>query len=279
MKMSLRTLLLWVAFIAVVTAALAQPSLFWMRVMLSLSIAFLLYAACGALAARGPARSFWIGAAVFGGGYFFMFAQGPQDRFNPVATSLLSRALITQPLLDALAAARGLEVRSHWGDFNLWDQSIYSSSPYGSSGMGGPGIPGTGSAPPGGGGFFDVDPEGLQESPAAGGPTPVPGASGFGENSDAGAAGSAGSMGPPSGMSPMPGGSSMGSPGPGSGMMPGSSGAPPMPGALTYASYNHFLITGHCAFVILVGLIGGTLCRWTFGREETAQERLESRNG
>ena len=64
----------------------------------------------------------------------------------------------------------------------------------------------------------------------------------------------------------MPGGPGMGSPGPPSGTSP--AGAPPIPSVWTYASYNHFLITGHCTFVILVGLIGGLVSRWAFGREE-----------
>lgn len=66
MRISLRTLMLWVAFIGVVTAALAQPSLFWMRVMFTLSMAFLLYAVAGALAARGKTRTFWD----WGGGFW-----------------------------------------------------------------------------------------------------------------------------------------------------------------------------------------------------------------
>jgi hypothetical protein len=191
------------------------------------------------------------------------------DRFNSSSSAILSRAVITQPLLDALAAARGLQIRSTSGDFRLWDEAIYSSAASGSGGFGsGPGMPsmgsGMGPAPPGGGGFFDVDPEGLQD-PSSGGQSPPPGSSGPDENSDSGVSGSSGSMGPPPGMSS----SGMGSPGPGSGMMAGSPGAPPLPaGAFTYASYNHFLITGHCAFVILIGLIGGLLSRWAFGREE-----------
>jgi hypothetical protein len=259
--------MLCVAFVAVVTAALAQPSLFWMRLMFTVTVAFLALAVVGALEARGKLRTFWIGAAVFGGAYAYVLLSEQTIGFQQ-QSPMLQRALITQQLLDTLAAARGLDVRSQYAGFKLWDESIYSSGSVGSGGIGGMGGGGP-MPPPGGGGFFDVDPEGLQESPASGDSTP-PLASGFGGNSDDEATGSAGSMGPPSGMSPMPGGSSMGSPGPGSGMMPGSSGAPPMPGALTYASYNHFLITGHCAFVILVGLIGGMVSRWAFGREEEA---------
>ena len=274
--------MLCVALVAIVTAALAQPSLFWMRMMFTVSVAFLAFTAVGSLAAKGKTRTFWIGAVMFGGAYAYVVLSQQTTGFQQ-QSSMMQRALITQPLLDQLAQARGLDVRSHFADFSLWDVSIYTDNSFGSGGMGGPGMPGMGSgmgpAPPGGGGFFDVDPEGLQD-PTSGGSTPPPGASGFGENSDSGASGSAGSMGPPSGMSSMPGGSSMGSPGPwpspagpGSGMMPGSSGAPPMPGAMTYASYNHFLITGHCAFVILVGLIGGLASRWAFGREEVDETR------
>jgi hypothetical protein len=267
MKLSLRSLLLFVALVAVVTAALAQPSLFWMRIMFTVTVAFLAFAAVGSLAARGKTRTFWIGAVVFAGAYAYVLASEQTTGFQARST-MMQRALITQPLLDALAQARGLEVRSHFADFNLWDPAIYTDNTLGSGGMGGPGMPGMGSgigpAPPGGGGFFDVDPEGAQDT-ASGGTTP-PGSSGFGENSDGGAFGSAGSMGPPSGMSSSVGGPMSGYGG--SGTSP-PAGAPPLPvGAFTYGSYNHFLITGHCAVVILVGLIGGLLSRWAFGREE-----------
>lgn len=260
--------MLFVALVAIITAALAQPSLFWMRLMFTVTVAFLAFAAVGALAAKGKTRTFWIGATIFGGAYAYVLHSQQTIGFQQ-QSPVMQRALITQPLLDTLAQARGLDVRSHYGDFNLWDPAIYTPYPVGPGGMGGPGMPGMGSgmgpAPPGGGGFFDVDPEGLQD-PSSGGSAPAAGSSGFGENSDAGASGSAGSMGPPSGMSSMPGSSSMGSPGPGS---TSPAGAPPLPvGTFTYASYNHFLITGHCAFVILVGLIGGLASRWAFGREE-----------
>lgn len=276
MKLSLRSLMLLVALAAIITAALAQPSLFWMRVMFTVSVAFLAFAAVGALAARGKVRAFWIGAAVFGGGYSLLLLDARSSGLQQ-QTSILPRALITQQLLDVLAAARGLDIRSWQGDFRLWDESIYypyNASSGGPGGMGGPGMPSMGSGmsspPPGGGGFFDVDPEAI-EDPSSGGSSPPPGSSGFGESSDP-ASDSAGSMGPP-GMSSSSGGPGMGmggSPGPWPG--PGSStspGAPPLPmGAFTYASYNHFLITGHCAFIILVGLIGGLLSRWVFGRDE-----------
>lgn len=218
---------------------------------------------------------------LFGGGYFLLLIEAPNIQFSPAAQQL-HRALLSQMLLDTLAKARGLEVRSGFDGFRLWDEAIYRGDSVGIGGMGGMSGYGGGSpmggsgsmpsAPPGGGGFFDVDPDGLQDSTVAGGSTPPPGPSGYGENSDGGESGSGGSMGPPPGMSTSPGGPGpgMGTPYPGSGMMPGS-GAPPMPaGAFTYGSYNHFLITGHCAFVILVGLIGGLLSRWVFGREETS---------
>jgi hypothetical protein len=269
--------MLTVALVAVVTAALAQPSLFWMRVMFTVTVAVLAFAVVGALAARGKARTFWIGTALFGGGYFLLLIEAPNIQFSPAGQSL-HRALLSQMLLDTLAKARGLTVRSHFDGFRLWDEAIYHDGSLGTGGMGGGGMGGMPSSggmpavPPGGGGFFDVDPDGLQDSTVAGGSTPPPGSSGYGENSDGGESGSGGSMGPPPGMSTSPGGPGpgMGTPYPGSGMMPGS-GAPPVPaGAFTYGSYNHFLLTGHCAFVILIGLIGGMVSRWAFGREDSS---------
>lgn len=183
MKLSLRTLLLIVALVAVITAALAQPSLFWMRLMFTVAVAFLAVAAVGALASTGKGRSFWIGAAVFSSAYALVLlderAVGVQNQ-----APIMQRALITQALLDVLAQARGLDVRSQSDGFRLWDVYIYRAE-----------------------------------------------------------ASRAGTMEPPTG-------------------------APPISPTFTLASYNHFLITGHCEFVILVGLIGGLASRWMFGREE-----------
>jgi hypothetical protein len=183
MKLSLRTLLLIVALVSVITAALAQPSLFWMRLMFTVAAAFLALAIVGALAAAAKSRAFWIGAAVFSGAYAFVLLDersvGAQNQ-----APIMQRALITQSLLDALAKARGLDVRSHSDGFRLWDVFIYRAKASGTGSMGSP------------------------------------------------------------------------------------AGAPPLPPAFDLASYNHFLITGHCAFVILVGLIGGLASRWMFCREE-----------
>jgi len=190
--------MLCVAFVGVVTAALAQPSLFWMRVMFTMMIGFLSLAVVGALAARGETRVFWIGAAVFSSAYLLVLLDersvGVQNQ-----APIMQRALITQALLDSLARVRGLDVRSQSDSFRLWEAFIYHAESSSGGAMGG--------APP---------------------PGAVPG---------------------------------------------GSAGAPPMPPTFTLSSYNHFLITGHCAFVILVGLIGGMVSRWTFGREELDETR------
>jgi hypothetical protein len=197
-----------------------------MRVMFSLAVGFLSFAVTGALRAQGQVRAFWTGAAVFGIGYFYLLldarAVGTFSQQSPV----LSRALVTQPLLDRLAAARGLDVRSGFGDFKLWDEGIYADADSSGGGLG---------SPPMGGGM----------GPPSMGSGMMPGGSGYGG----------------SGF-----GSAMSGPGPGSpsGML----GGMPVATSWTYASYNHFLIAGHCAFVILIGLAGGVICQRGFGREE-----------
>jgi hypothetical protein len=224
MKISLRTLLLCVTLAGCFIAAMAQPSLFWMRVMFTLAVAFLVYAATGAVTMRGKPRTFWVGAVFFGTAYFAMLMDGRMIDSNQ-QSSTLPRALITQHVLDWIADAKGLYVRSGNGDFKLWEDSIYQiGNQSGGFGSGGPG----------------------------------------GSSMSVGSM--SGSMGPPPG-SPAMGVPGMGS---GSGMMPGA-GAPPVTGPITYATYNHFLIIGHCCFVILAGLGGGIVSLWTFWRDDARQ--------
>lgn len=276
MKLSLRALFGWVALAALMVAALAQPSLLWMRVMFTLALGFVACAAAGAILLRGKPRAFWTGAAMCGGLYLFILLHLHQGEIR--WRTVLARGLLTQHLLDAIARARGMPIRSEFDGFELWEDAIFRpESPSGvfyggpgGGGMGGgfggggfmapgsgmPGMPvtGTTSAPPPGGAGDEAESDSTIDppdggSPATGGDAADVGmASGGDDPAGMGSAGYSGAMGPVTG--------------------------PPVPAVAVwtwpYAAYNHFVLSGHCAFVILVGLAGGALVRALFGRDESS---------
>jgi hypothetical protein len=241
MKISLRTLLLGVAFAGLMLAALVQPSLFWMRVMFSLAVCFLLFAIMGALKAPAKGRTFWSGVAVFGIGYFVLLVDGRLID-SPQQGTMLPRLLITQQLLDGLADLRGLPLRSQFQQFKLWDDFIFENPP-----------------PP------STWNSASSSSGSKGGPPPGMGSRIKGGSSFGGSKG-----GPPPGSSGM-----------GSGSMPGGSGSGGgmAPAAFTNANYNQFLIAGHSCFLVLFGLAGGAASLWAFGREDEGPATATQRAG
>src|SRR5688572_700665 len=99
MKLSLRTLLIWVAFAAIVAAALARPSLLWTRLLFTVAIVFLGWSIVGAIATRGNRRIFWAGSAVFAAGYFFLLWGGPRSGYGDGSFGP-ARTLATQEVLN-----------------------------------------------------------------------------------------------------------------------------------------------------------------------------------
>jgi hypothetical protein len=279
MKLSLRALFGWVALAALIIAAMAQPSLLWMRVMFTLALGFVACAAAGAILSRGKQRAFWTGAALCSTMYLVAVLHVSHGQIQ--GRTIFARSLLTQHVLDAIARGRGMHVRSEFDGFELWDEAMFRPEPTGGGfyggGMGGfgGGMPGMmsgyggsmmgGAYAPGGSGYGEASPDSGTGAPsldpaeaAAEGETqPMP--------SDSSGAGSA--MSPPGygGESGYPG---MGPPG-AMAPTPGTPLPPPAPPVWQYASYNHFVVSGHCAFVVLLGIAGGFVTRALFGREES----------
>jgi hypothetical protein len=293
MKLSLRALFGWVALAALIIAALAQPSLLWMRVMFTLALGFVAVAAAGAILAHGKPRAFWTGAALCSALYLLALLHVSQGSIQ--GRTILARSLLTQHLLDAMARARGMTIRSEFDGFELWDEAMFRPEPTGGV-YGGGGLTGGGFGTPGGGigsyggmmegaypGYGNVGSSGGTGSPSLdpaeatsegripeGEAAAPPGGSSPADPevpASQDSSGDGGVMSPPGyaeeGGSGYPG---MPSPG-GMAPLPGTPIGPPAAPVWSYASYNHFMVSGHCAFVALLGIVGGFLARVLFGRD------------
>lgn len=258
MTISLRALLLWVAFAALVAAALARPSLLWTRLLFSCTAVFLVWAVIGALATRGNQRIFWIGAAAFGLAYGLMFSGSRPSPYGGDAGFEMGRVLVTQQLLDAAARAIGHEDVLQSNRATVWDPSILWQPPRNAprpvsvrgvpNGVGVPIPPPTTSYMP----VSEIDlPAVLIESDTKRDAT---------ETSGDGAAAPPNAYVAPS-LTPQP---YQSYPSPISSVYDPYAVA----GGATPGSYGQFLLSGHCAFLILIAMIGGTLARWCFGGED-----------
>jgi hypothetical protein len=264
MKLSLRALLLWVAFAALVAAALARPSLLWTRLMFTCTIVFLIWAVIGALATRGQQRVFWIGAAAFGLGYGLLFSGSRPSPYGVDGGFEMGRVVVTQQVLEWTAGAIGHEDPMQSNRATVWDPSILwqqRNTPLPATVYWAPTAPPTYSSPP------QVSYRVVEEIPSL---EITPGAT------DAvvqeAPADSTGDGEPPTdALDTVP---ALVSPPPPSMAYPS---IPPYAAYSPYANvagpaspglYGQFLMSGHCAFLILIAVIGGALARWSFGREE-----------
>ena len=127
MKFSIRTLLLWVAFAAVLAAALARPSLLWTRLLFTLSLLFCGASLIGCFTTRGKRRTFWIGAAVIGAIYYSAWNDGfvTADAFGGTESSR-GRALISQSMLEQAGKVIGHQFPFDHETFEIWDSAMFS---------------------------------------------------------------------------------------------------------------------------------------------------------
>lgn len=70
MRFSLKTMLLLFTVVAVCIAGLVYSNVAWAAFFYTAAFVLVLTGIVGALVRRGPARPYWIGFALFGGGYF-----------------------------------------------------------------------------------------------------------------------------------------------------------------------------------------------------------------
>lgn len=69
-RFSLKTMLVLFTAVAVSTAGLIYANILWAAFFYTVAFLAVLTGIVGALVRRGPMRAFWIGFALFGGGYF-----------------------------------------------------------------------------------------------------------------------------------------------------------------------------------------------------------------
>jgi hypothetical protein len=114
-RFSIRTLMACVLLSAVGLAALRSASRLWAGIMMMLALAAIGVAILGAALMRGRERAWWLGFAVFGGGYLVL-------TFAPGLSSEVGARLVTTKALDAanlqLVAASGQAVLPQY----LWWQ-------------------------------------------------------------------------------------------------------------------------------------------------------------
>jgi hypothetical protein len=263
MKISLRTMLIWVAFAAVVAAALARPSLLWTRLLFSCAAVFLGWSLIGALAARGRQRTFWIGAATSGIAYALLFGGGRPSPYSGDSGFELGRVLMTHQLLDWTAQAIGHNDPMEGSRATVWDPMIFWRTPL---------SPGPLPIPP---------PVAWRQSVPATVvsttimPNPEGNSTDYGDLTEVDE------------TTPAPlSGSTLPPPTMPSGPVYVTPSLTPMPWTsypavatanfspyTAQSTYSQFLICGHCAFLILVAAIGGAVARWKFGGEEQGSIR------
>jgi MFS family permease len=111
-RFSLSAMLLVIACFAVTCASLRFASGLLASIAFTSAVAALLFAVLGAVFRGGPERAFWIGFAVFGGGYLvFAFAPWFHGDTSPQAPMLLTSrllALVHPPLQHPESPASGM---------------------------------------------------------------------------------------------------------------------------------------------------------------------------
>jgi hypothetical protein len=131
MRFSLKTMLLLCTAIAVSVAGLLNANVAWAAFFYTAAFIGVLTGFVGALVRRGPERAFWIGFALFGGGYFALALVGENSlaRFAPDRQQVQEPKLGTTQLLIWIQAQ--LQPRTK-ATANL-PQGAVSFSPYGYS--------------------------------------------------------------------------------------------------------------------------------------------------
>jgi hypothetical protein len=101
-RVTIRSAMALVVFAGVGFAALRDPSVWWVGIVLACLIGLLLTACVGAMYRTGRERAFWLGIVVFGAGYLLLAEVLSRDGTgNPVA--FINRVLDT-PALDPRSA-------------------------------------------------------------------------------------------------------------------------------------------------------------------------------
>lgn len=100
MRFSLKAMLAASSFIAVSVAGLKYANLHWSTFFYTGSFLLVLTAIVGALVCPWPTRAFWVGFAVFGGGYFWLaFMEDGQLKLTVRGTAESRPRLATTRLL------------------------------------------------------------------------------------------------------------------------------------------------------------------------------------
>ena len=200
---SLRTLLIAMAVVALWLVILGRPSLFWMRVALTGTLATLGWWLVMAIATREDRRRFGVAAALFGIGYLAISLYGTERTQFQNSSYVMGRTLLTHQLLEAVAKVSGHGQTTTIQDISLWDTQMFSEVTMVA-------VPAT--------------------APSAMTTAPV---GGFGGGF---VGGGGGGFGGPVTFTAVPG---------------------PTPNA----RYQHYLISGHCLFALLIGGIAGQAAR------------------
>jgi hypothetical protein len=144
---SIRAMLVIVAFIALACVALARANHIWASLMFTASLAVISFAVLAATFRRGAKQAFWIGFALFGWGYLWM-AHWPDD-----PSSGLNGAPRWQLQQDSNGTLATTQLLNYL--YNEWLPTIREPPPpaprggYGGFGGGGFGGGGLGSVPAG----------------------------------------------------------------------------------------------------------------------------------
>jgi hypothetical protein len=100
-RVTIRSAMALVVFVGVGFAALRDPSVWWVGVVLACLIGLLLTACVGAMYRTGRERAFWLGIVVFGGGYLLLASVLSTDYTgNPIA--------VIDRILDIVALDRSV---------------------------------------------------------------------------------------------------------------------------------------------------------------------------
>jgi hypothetical protein len=121
-RLTIRSAMTLVFFACVGFAALRDPSVWWVGVVVACLIGLLLTACVGAMYRTGRARAFWLGIVIFGGGYLLLArVLSSDDTGNPVA--VIDRVLDIPEFDLRPAPAAGAKVLAEWNG-NLRPASV-----------------------------------------------------------------------------------------------------------------------------------------------------------
>jgi hypothetical protein len=251
--MSIRTMLVIVAFIALACVALVRANSVWASVMFSSALATLLFAVLAVIFRRGTKQAFWIGFALFGWGYLWM-AHWPGDSpegFTGMGFPIVGR--MQQDSDDTLATTKLLVFA-----YQNWLPLVRTPPPGPPAGYGGGGYGGYG-----GGSFSFANPPGAAAgnsiSNISAGTTTADGSEGSGGNASLDGGGA-----PPIATE---GGSAAGSAGAGPAPAP----PPTIVIVMDYPAQHDFTRVGHSLFTIIVAFVGGVVAAFLYSTRERAQ--------